>query len=66
MNLNRPTLMPGKLDETDFDRLPPAEACTELGAHQVGGAQRQGRGGVLLWVALVLALVGWFLHAALA
>lgn len=32
INLNRPTLSPGKLDATDFDQLQPAEACTELGA----------------------------------
>ena len=32
INLNHPTLSPGKLDATDFDQLPPAEACTELGA----------------------------------
>lgn len=67
-NLNRPTLIPGKLEAIDFDQLPLAEASTELGATQGDDATLPGRGTVLLLLLLALAvsLAGWVAHMVLA
>lgn len=65
-NLNRPTLIPGKLEAIDFEQLPLAEARTESGATKSDDATRPGRGTGLLLLALAVSLAGWVAHMVLA